>query len=576
MPVLLKIIFGIVSLFLFVSDLSAQIVFSEVMFDVPGADYDNEFVEFYNCSDSSVNLAGWQFSDSSGFDAIVDAGQGTILQSGQFAVLLDGSYFGNSTVYDTLIPAQALILSIRDKAFGHGGLSNTKGERLSLINAAGQEVAVYRYSANNKPGYSDEKINLCAGDDSTNWANSLVLWGTPGFKNSVTPENFDLGFVKNALRFKPASAIKKGQTARAILTYSNAGTKHFNASVHFLVFVDLNDDGQFQTLEPILADQSLNVDLWPGKQDSLLFTFNADFSGILSVVATLSSALDQNPQNNIAKQRITIIDESDPLKINEIKFLTQKGEPEWAEIYNAGPEALNLRGWALADAADTAWIDLNRTIAPGAFKVLCADSSLSDFYQLPESSLVVLPKFPTLNNDGDVLFLLAPWGDWTEQVTYKKSWLWGEEQRQPSLERINPVIDARLESNWGPSVAAQGATPGKQNSLFEPLRSSKLKLSVDPNPFSPDGDGFEDNTIITVQLPTNAARVRATIYDILGRRINDLSNNRLSGQSLQLIWNGCNARKEHVRPGIYIVFVQILDDRNGLLQEAKTTIDVAR
>lgn len=554
----------------------AQVVFSEIMFDVPGADYDDEFVELYNCSASPVDLAGWQFSDSSGYDFIVDAGQGTVLQPGQFAVLLDGSYFGHSATYDTLIPPTALILSIDDNAFGSNGLSNSHGERLSLINASGREVAVYRYSPDNVPGYSDEKINLCAGDDSSNWANSLRLWGTPGFKNSVTPEDYDLGFEQNALHFKPQSAVKKGQRVQAELVFANTGKKLFDAPVRFTVFVDFNGNSRADPLEPVLLQRQKDIRLDVTQRDSLHFNFAADFSGALSVVALLISGQDQNPANNKVSAQLLVIDQTVPLKINEIKFLTQKGEPEWVELYNAGSQEINLRDWALTDAKDTARIEQNVTILPNKFKVLSDDSSLLNFYAMADSDLLIVARMPTLNNDADVLYLLAPWEDWIDQVPYEKSWLWGEENRLPSLERINPKIDGRMESNWGPCVAEQGATPAKVNSLFEPLHVSFLKLHVDPNPFSPDGDGFEDNTIVSLQLPTNAARVRATIYDILGRKIITLFDDRLMGQTGQLIWNGMDARKRRVRTGIYIVFVQILDDRNGILQEAKTTIDVAR
>ncbi len=554
----------------------AQVVFSEIMFDVPGADYDDEFVELYNCSASPVDLAGWQFSDSSGYDTITDAGQGTVLQPGQFAVLLDGSYFGNSTTYDTLIPPTALILSIDDNAFGSSGLSNTRGERLSLINAAGRVVAVYRYSPNNVPGYSDEKIDLCAGDDSSNWANSLRLWGTPGFKNSVTPEDYDLGFEQNALHFKPQSAVKKGQKVQAELVVANTGKKLFDASVRFTVFVDFNGNGRADPLEPVLLQRQKDIYLEVKQQDSLHFDFAADFSGALSVVALLTSGQDQNPANNSIAEQLIVIDQTVPLKINEIKFLTQKGEPEWVELFNAGTQEINLRDWALTDAKDTARIERNVTIFPTEFKVITDDSSLLNFYALADDDLLIVDRLPRLNNDADVLYLLAPWDDWIDQVPYEKSWLWGEENRLPSLERINPKIDGRMESNWGPSVAEQGATPAKVNSLFEPLHVTNLKLNVEPNPFSPDGDGFEDNTIVSLQLPTNAARVRATIYDILGRKIITLTDDHLMGQTGQLIWNGRDERKQRVRTGIYIIFVQILDDRNGVLQEAKATIDVAR
>lgn len=554
----------------------AQVVFSEIMFDVPGADYNDEFVELFNCSDSAVDLSGWQFSDSTGIDQITDAGEGLILQAGQFAVILDGSYFGHSTTYDSVIPPQALIVTIDDGAFGSNGLSNSQPERLSLIDASGREVAAYRYTIDNAPGYSDEKIDLCAGDEIENWANSLVLGGTPGFRNSVSPADYDIGFPEKGLQITPRSVIRQGQTVQAWLFFANLGRYDFNAPVHFTVFIDLNENGALDALEPLLWDETQNVQLPPGKKDSLSFDFTPEFSGRLQMVARLHSDLDQKAENNTITKSLPVIGDEHSLKINEIKFLTFDKEPEWIELFNAGKETVFLQDWSIADKRDTALIASSDTLGPGGFKVLTGDSALIAFYQLDTSAVLVLPEFPTLNNDQDIVYLLTPWGDWAEQVPYKKSWLWGEENRTPSLERINPLIDARLESNWGPCAARQGATPGKANSLFEPLHYSRLKLNIHPNPFSPDGDGFEDNAIISLQIPAKAAKIRVTVYDILGRKVRDLTDNRFAGQTTQLIWNGRDNRQEKVRVGVYIVFAQILDDTNGIIQEAKTTVTVAR
>ncbi|NOX88532.1 MAG: lamin tail domain-containing protein [Calditrichaeota bacterium] len=555
--------------------LFAQIVFSEVMFDVPGADYHDEFIEFYNCSDSAIDLTGWQFSDSTGTDNIIETGEGTLLQPGQFALLLDGSYFENSTTYDSVIPPAALVLTIDNGAFGSNGLSNSKPEQLILSDASGRIVAVYRYTIDNPPGYSDEKIVLCAGNDESNWANSLVMGGTPGFANSVSPRDLDIGFAENGMRIVPTSAVTKGQTVRITLVFANFGVNLFKETIHLRTFIDLNENGVLEVLEPIIYERQLAVDLPPGALDSVAFDYIPEFSGVITLVAQIVASPDQNSLNNQIRRSLTVMDVKNPLVINEIKFLTRQDEPEWIELFNKGGEPVSLRGWAISDDRDTSFIDSSIVIYPNSFKILTSDSSVKAFYDLSDSLIVVLKHFPTLNNDQDKLFLLAPWGAWVEQAPYRSDWLLGEDWRKPSLERINPELDARMENNWGPSAAKKGATPGAVNSLFEPVRSPSLSLSVDPNPFSPDGDGFEDNTIIGMKVPAKAAKVRVTIFDVLGRKIITLSDNQLVGQSYQLTWNGRDSHKKKVRMGIYVVFAQILNASDGILKEAKTTVVVA-
>ena len=53
---------------------------------------------------------------------------------------------------------------------------------------------------------------------------------------------------------------------------------------------------------------------------------------------------DQNNSNNSSFWTITVITRKSTLHINEIKFQTFDGEPEWVEIYNSGNEPVFLKG----------------------------------------------------------------------------------------------------------------------------------------------------------------------------------------------------------------------------------------
>jgi hypothetical protein len=163
-----------------------QIAINEVMFDPLGPETTDEFVEIYNRSDcDTVDLSGWRFGDDSGLDPIVDAGQGLLFSPRQYAVILDPDYFKHSSTYDSLIPNTALILTVGGSTLGNAGLSNSRSETLILLNDRGETVAHYSYSIGNKPGYSDEKINLSGTDAADNWADSRIPMGTPGRANSV-------------------------------------------------------------------------------------------------------------------------------------------------------------------------------------------------------------------------------------------------------------------------------------------------------------------------------------------------------------------------------------------------------
>jgi len=555
---------------------TGQIIFSEVMYDVPGSDYHDEFVEIFNTSaDDTVDLTGWRFSDGTSDDHLSDAGFGLKIAPQQFGVILDGSYFSASGRYDDVIPPQALVLTISDKAFGSNGLSNSVAERLALLDSSGHEVQAYTYSVGNIPGYSDEKIFMTANNDSANWADALVYGGTPGKRNSVTPYDYDVAFAAGALSWHPDIFIETLQQVHLQCTLYNAGLHLFSDTVRVRLFVDARHDSLRQSDEILLLDEQLTAALDVGAQTTVQTDWLPQNAGVFWLTAVLRSAADENPFNNIISKKIRVCESRRTLHINEIKFLTQKGEPEWIELYNDGAENIGLMDWSLCDEKDTVRIDSTVVLHPGQFKVLTHSSAIHDWYEIADSLLLVLPHLPTLNNDSDVLYLLTPAGGWLEQVPYTKDWLEGEDWRYPSLERINTALDSRLPQNWGPSVNARGATPGRANSIFAPLGNRALSLQISPNPFSPDGDGREDHTVIELKQALNAARARVEIYDISGRKVRTLLNDRFTGATLSLVWDGRDDHNQVLRMGIYIVFIQLLNDRQGIVKEYKDTVVLA-
>ena len=173
----------------------AQVVLSEVMYDPSGVDHHDEFVELVNIdAAASVDLGGWCLGDDDETDLLLGTGAGTVLGPGQFALVVDGSYSGNSTSYES-VRTNALLLTIDDRAFGRGGWSNSKEEAVVLCNARGDPVEVFRYRPQQRPGYSWEKVDPQAGSTAANWALTLMEGGTPGRPNSVHE------------KFRPAAAV---------------------------------------------------------------------------------------------------------------------------------------------------------------------------------------------------------------------------------------------------------------------------------------------------------------------------------------------------------------------------------
>ncbi|MGD9900239.1 MAG: lamin tail domain-containing protein [Calditrichaceae bacterium] len=572
----LRGVLGLLILLILTIRINAQVIFTEVMYDVDGSDYHDEFIEIYNLSPTeTIDLKGWTMSDSLNTDKIADAGYGMLIRPGQFAVILDGSYFANSATYDNIIPESALIITISDNAFGSSGLPNTTARELSIIDSTGNIIGRYRYTTDNESGFSDEKILISDDNSLSNWGNSSVKGGTPGYRNSISPSRLDIGFRENSIRYIPDTPLSTGMEIRFECMIYNLGTDEYQGEINFRLFVDMDTDSIADPGEFRIIDINTSNPISTG--DSVIFegSWTPDFEGNYTITAKIESDSDENESNNLSATGVYVMEGRSTVRINEIKFLTIESEPEWFEITNDGKEPVSLKNWAVADKEDTVIIDTAAYILPGQFKVITESKSLTDFYEVDDTLLLELENLPTLNNSEDMVRLIHPAGETIEEVHYTDLWLEGESWRKPSIERINIGLGCDLQSSWGPSTDIAGGTPGKVNSIFSDFSSSKMKISIQPNPFSPDGDGFEDHAVISVNSPTDASRIRLEIFDILGRKIRTLSDNRFSGSTQTFVWDGRDDHSQKARIGIYIIFLQVLDDRNGILEEFKETVVLA-
>ena len=167
------------------SSAQGQVVLSELMYNPAGSEAHDEYVELLNSSlETAVDLKGWRLGDADELDALEDVGKGTLLRPGQFALVLDGSYFGQSIAYGD-ISSDVLVLTIDDRAFGRGGWSNSKDETVVLLDADGETKDRMRYQPVDRPGYSLEKLHVETAGGLDTWQLGLLPGGTPGLPNSV-------------------------------------------------------------------------------------------------------------------------------------------------------------------------------------------------------------------------------------------------------------------------------------------------------------------------------------------------------------------------------------------------------
>ncbi len=268
--------------------------------------------------------------------------------------------------------------------------------------------------------------------------------------------------------------------------------------------------------------------------------------------------------------------------INEIMSDPGIDNCEFLEFYNNSPESINIGGWRIEDEKGNSYklCDISFYIDPEEYFILAADSVLLLKYSLGHFPNISISGTSDLglSNSGEAVILKDVRGNLIDSVCYSSAWHNRNINitKNKSLERINPGLDGNNQQNWSTSVSAEGATPGRQNSIFTDNNNRQTSISVSPNPFSPDNDGFEDFCIINFNLSQPTSQIRIKVFDNRGRLVRTIANNQPSGSQGSVIFDGLGDDGQILRMGIYIIFLEALNANSGVVDNLKTVVVVAR
>ncbi|HQV38318.1 MAG: lamin tail domain-containing protein [Flavobacteriales bacterium] len=139
---------------------------------------------------------------------------------------------------------------------------------------------------------------------------------------------------------------------------------------------------------------------------------------------------------------------------------------EFVELFNTTTDqTFDLTGWKITDGSSVGTLPAVQ-ITPGGFVILTSTSNAALFTGF--GTVVGVPSFPSLNNDGDAMELWDASNVTIDAVTYSSTWYNDPAKSSGgwSLERIDPFTPCSSVSNWTASTASAGGTPGVQNSVF--------------------------------------------------------------------------------------------------------------
>ena len=234
---------------------------------------------------------------------------------------------------------------------------------------------------------------------------------------------------------------------------------------------------------------------------------------------------------------------------------------EWIELKNTTAAPINLQGWRIGDATGQSGPMPNFTLQPDSFVVVCTGSAVAAMSVL--GTTISVTNFPSLDNDGDQLFLRSANGRTIHAVSYTSAWYQNVVKADGgwTLEMMDTKNPCTEINNWKASVDVKGGTPGKKNSIDgtnndteapklkrayttdnttiilvfdEPVDS--LKGAILAN-YSVDGglSLLSATTLAplfnTVQLKTTSLIAANTIYTVTASNITDCKNNTIGNSN---------------------------------------------
>ncbi|UCH66191.1 MAG: lamin tail domain-containing protein, partial [Ignavibacterium sp.] len=410
---------------------------------------------------------------------------------------------------------------------------------------------------------SDDSVNLM------NWSVSDLL-STPT-KNFITNQNVYLQPDEFLIIAKDTSFNSFHPDAEAKTMYVNFGTLG-NTSDGIIIY-DFRDG---------IIDSLLYSSDWGGGDGFSLERISVD--GGTNDITNWTTSLDANGSTPGTPNSIENVQshERNDLVINEIMFEPDTDNSEYIEFYNPSSSQVNIGGWRIEDENGNRekLSEVSIDILPNDYFVLASDSSFLTRFGLSEDDNYTILGISSLGlvNTGELILLSDVRGNVIDSIWYSDKWHNDKfvSTKNIALERINPLLNGSDASNWSSSVNVLGGTPAKENSIFTDNLNTESNISVSPNPFSPDNDGFEDFTIINYNLTQATSQVRIKIFDSTGRLVRTLANSQASGSSGSIIFNGLADDGEALRIGIYIIFLEAINEGAGVVENLKTVVVVAR
>ena len=150
---------------------------------------------------------------------------------------------------------------------------------------------------------------------------------------------------------------------------------------------------------------------------------------------------------------------------------------EWVELKNVSANPINLQNWRIGDVTGQSGPMPNFILQPDSFVIVCTGNAVTAMQAF--GKVISVTSFPSLDNDGDQLYLKSNTSLTIHAVSYSLSWYQNAVKSDGgwTLEMIDTKNPCAGINNWKASTDARGGSPGIKNSV-EVVNNDQLIPSI--------------------------------------------------------------------------------------------------
>lgn len=521
-----------------------------------------EFIELFNRSEKAISIGDWKISDPS-TTATLPA---KILLPSEYIII-------TSTTNVSLLAAYGSTLGV-----GSFPTLNNDADIITLLDNTGRTIHHVNYSSSwyqdnikKNGGWTLEMIdpdNPCAGAD--NWrASEAPTGGTPAAPNSIYGFNPD--------NMAPSLLF-------VIVNDSMNITLVFDESIDSTSITHLD---QFVISPGHISVAAFNVIAPSFTHVQLTLTQALMKSTIYTVAVSGITDCAGNPiDQNAAPFGLPEFPQPGDIIINEILFNPESFGSDFVELYNRSDKIIDLRSLYIvrtdyikqdsvvqfARASETGYL-----LMPQQYIALTADPAYIKrryFSENPNQILRVksMPNYP--DKEG-VVVLKDTLLQTLDKVAYSEKWHHPmiDDKNGVSLERIQFNRPSEERSNWHSAASTVGfATPAYKNSQYRDDMELIETITIYPEAFSPDNDGYNDFLHIYYRFDKPGWTATIRIFDAGGRPIRTLISNELLATEGVLSWDGFDDHGIKARIGIHIIFIDLFSPEGDIKKYKRSCV----